>query len=458
MLQSWRRKIREAQVALDHGQLEQAGELLRRDELQQFLPGQKLAEKLAGAIVNRAADRAAQGDTAAGWRDLADAERWGPGDARVPEIRRQLVSRGLQEAEQFVRADDLDQAVATLDRLARREVDQKPVRVLRQVVLHLADAKSAACRGRFVEAEQCVARAQSLRPDLNWLAARREDCRLKQWECHKRTAELHRALAEKQWPATLAAAEAVLALAPNHDEARRARRHAWIEVGLTSERQQAREKQRLQPTEVTDQPQKAPAVAKRQPGKRLMLWIDAVGGYLLCLGKEYVLGTPAEGGGADVPLLADLSRRHAVIHREAEGYVLEPVRETKIDGRTIRGPTSLEDGNLIELGRGVELRFRLPHTLSSTARLDLVSRHRLDLPADAVILMSESCVLGPGWHSHVVCPRWEQDLVFYRRGEELFCRTATQVAVDGEKKEGKFPVAAGTRIEGEAWALSFEAV
>jgi len=65
--------------------------------------------------------------------------------------------------------------------------------------------------------------------------------------------------------------------------------------------------------------------------KRIVAWIDGVGGFLICLGEEVVLGQPSVAG-ADIPVLADLSRRHATIRREGESYVLTPANRVSIDG------------------------------------------------------------------------------------------------------------------------------
>ena len=153
------------------------------------------------------------------------------------------------------------------------------------------------------------------------------------------------------------------------------------------------------------------------PGQgRFRLWIDAVGGFLVCLGDEIVLGQAVPEGSPDVPILGDLSRRHAVIHRDEEGYVIEPVRRVKVDGQTIEQSTTLADGRVIELGNGVRLRFQRPHPLSGTARLEFVSHHRT-LPAlDGVLLMADSCILGPGPQSHIVARDLAGDVVLFRQG------------------------------------------
>ena len=123
-----------------------------------------------------------------------------------------------------------------------------------------------------------------------------------------------------------------------------------------------------------------------------------------------------------MPILADLSRRHAVIRRDAGAYVLEPLQRTLVDGREITGPYVLADNQLIQLGDNVRIRFTKPHALSATARLSLESHHKTQPSADAVLLMADSCVLGPNRHCHVRCRDWQRDVVVYRQNDQVFCR------------------------------------
>jgi len=77
-----------------------------------------------------------------------------------------------------------------------------------------------------------------------------------------------------------------------------------------------------------------------------------------------------------LPILGDLSRRHARIRRDGEGYMIEALRDVRVDDRPVRNVGWLRDGSRIQLGDSVRLVFRRPHALSGTARLDFVSRHR----------------------------------------------------------------------------------
>jgi hypothetical protein len=199
-------------------------------------------------------------------------------------------------------------------------------------------------------------------------------------------------------------------------------------------------------------------VSDRQPGKRLVAWIDAVGGFLICLGDEIVLGQPSPDGAVDVPILGDLSRRHAVIRRDREAYVLSPLHRTAVDGRVVTEPTVLRDKSTIKLGDAVELRFRKPHALSSTAVLEIVSHHRTEPAVDGIVLMSESCILGPNSHSHVQCREWTADLVLFRRGEELMCRTQSPIEIDGQTCLGQASLAGNCRVECDEFALTLEQV
>src|SRR5262249_16929341 len=56
---------------------------------------------------------------------------------------------------------------------------------------------------------------------------------------------------------------------------------------------------------------------------RFFLWIDGVGGYLVCQGNRLTFGQAGLDARVDVPLVADVSRLHATVSRDAEGYLLE---------------------------------------------------------------------------------------------------------------------------------------
>lgn len=195
-----------------------------------------------------------------------------------------------------------------------------------------------------------------------------------------------------------------------------------------------------------------------RPADALMLWVDAVGGFWVCLADEVLVGQPTRGGRVDLPVLADISSRHARIRRDGEGYLLEAIRDVRVNGRPVRKMASLVEDSRIELGETVRLRFRRPHALSATVRLDFLSHHRTQPSADAVILMADSCILGPSRYSHVLCRDWPCEVMLYRHDEELYCRTTGAFEIDGVPHKGRGRITRNSRIVGEGFSLSLEEI
>jgi hypothetical protein len=104
------------------------------------------------------------------------------------------------------------------------------------------------------------------------------------------------------------------------------------------------------------------------------------------------------------------------------------------------------------------MRFTRPHPLSATARLDFVSNHRTQPSASAVLLMADTCVLGPGGGNHVVCRSWPFDVVLYRQHGRLFCRAGGPLEIDGEQHEGQGPLTPRSRVSGDGFSFGLEEI
>lgn len=193
------------------------------------------------------------------------------------------------------------------------------------------------------------------------------------------------------------------------------------------------------------------------PVRHRLLWVDGVGGFLLMLADELTIGQPGGDAPPDIAILADLSRRHARLSRREGSYVLTPYGPCEIDGRPIDGPTLVPDDAEICLG-SVRLRLRRPHALSATALLSIESGRRTAPAADAVLLMAECAVIGPGKHSHICCPHATDEAILFRGAEGLRCRAGGPLTVAGRSVEGPVVVVPGERIEGQDFAFCVEEV
>lgn len=200
------------------------------------------------------------------------------------------------------------------------------------------------------------------------------------------------------------------------------------------------------------------AVKNLRSESRLLLWVDAVGGFLVCPCAEVRLGQAVPDSEVEVPLLADLSRHHATIRRDEEGYTIEPLRDVWLNHRKIEDVSWINDGSLLQLGPALHMRFSRPHPLSATARLDFVSHHRTRPSASAVLLMADTCVMGPAAGNHVVCRDWPCDVVLYRQHGGLYCRSAAPLQIDGKSYQQQGPLTPNSRVSGEQFSFSLEKI
>jgi tetratricopeptide (TPR) repeat protein len=454
MFQPWRMQLRQAEAAWKAGQLDDASRLLAKDDLGAYLPAKDVTLGVASALVERGQKHVEHGDTLAGWRDLETALTLTGETAALAELRRLLVEQAHAEAERYLAAEDASAALVCLERLRRRECDTAATRLLEQVAKRWLAAGRLIRLGDFPAAEAELSAACKLRPDLRSLENRLNQCRVQLGESRALWARLNQAVAGGDWSAANLACDRLLTIAPENIAAHRSRQQLAAHAPTTT--RQAVNDQTPPKNPEPKIPSPEPPAPSADSNRRMIAWVDAVGGFLICLGDQVILGQPSPGGGADVPILADLSRRHAAIRRDGEGYTLVPLQTTKLDGRLLDRPAPLADGNEIELGDGVKLKFRRPHPLSSTAVLEFVSQHRTKPKVDAIVLMAQTCVFSPRQACHVRCRNWPDDLILFRDGKNLGCRTNTSVTIDGKRIDGRGQVEANSRIQGTDYAITLE--
>ena len=187
------------------------------------------------------------------------------------------------------------------------------------------------------------------------------------------------------------------------------------------------------------------------------IWIDGVGCFRLSQKDRLTIGGPGTlsanpddaSESADLAILSDLQRRHATIVRTGEGYLLEAHGPAQVASREARDRIALADGALIELGRSVRLRFRQPSALSLSARLEFVSDHRPAQSVDAVVLLADTCLLGPGEDNHIVCHDWTGQVLLVRQGKELWCRSRQALNVNGHRLGSGRRLQSGDIVAGE---------
>ncbi|WZP00897.1 FHA domain-containing protein [Isosphaeraceae bacterium EP7] len=488
MLGQWRVVLKQAEEAARAGRYDEALALAGRPDVVDHQQAVRLRGRMAMDLIARGVRRGEADDLAGALGDLGLAERLAAPPDALAAARLSLADRAAREARADLEAGDPGRVIDRVEELGRLKVGGPALRRLGEAAEAWATAESDARRGEFGRAHENLDRAERLAQGsaADPLAAARRQVESRRNDAAPRVEALYAALEQKQWARVLAAAESVLDLIPEHPAARQARTQAWQRIAAIGPGSMAwpdRGGRVAQQTPdpggrtISDQPRpQAPQAAEApdqnpgangaarplskassaSPGGRFLLWLDAVGGYLVCLDDEVVLGRAGPDSTADIPLLGDLSRDHARIVRDGEGYILRPNRSCHLNGKAVDGPAPLRHGDVIRLGSTVELEFHQPSPASATARLEIVSRHRLPLAVDGVLLMAETCIIGPGPQSHIQSIELEKPVVLYRQGGALWCRAPGAFDVDGRASSARAPLTLKSSVLGDGFSFSLE--
>jgi hypothetical protein len=431
--------LRQAREAVDNHRPEEAHKFIEPLLVAGYRKAWRLARDVVKEYVSRATRFLDQHNPDAAWRDLIAAEALNTGEKAVGELRQTLVRFGLVQAKAALEAGRPQNTLAIVGKLQDRGVRHPDLARLEAVGHAWVAASEQADRGEFLRA---LAELDKLRDQLPTPSAAFEQFRSSVAARHAQfrsaVSRLYDAAESRVWREALTAADEVLAVAPEHREAKAIRGKAWVAASLLAENAPPSELARVQsvaavgttlPHSVpTSQPvrrwphptpQSSPTVS--QLPKRFLLWVDGVGGYLVCLANRVTFGQATSDGPVDVPLFADVSRLHAELTRDGEGYVIESGKGVRVNGKEVTR-TVLSAGDRVTLGTSCQFLFHKPVSISSTVRLELTSGHRLPVAVDGVLLMGNEVILGPGPNAHVLAPGLSKPVLLYRSRDGLGVR------------------------------------
>jgi hypothetical protein len=448
MLSNWL-TLRQAQEALKNGRLDEAYRLASQPEVQGHKRAGEILQQAGRALLKRAQLHLQHDDTAAAWKDLIQAEAAGSQDQAVVRLRQELILRGLGEMRALLEAGQPGRAAEAATHLRAYGVQQPQLKVLEDVARGWSLALELAGKGEMGQAVSALER-------MSWLVTERfkplEEFRhgleRRRGEFEALLAKLYAALEQANWREVIRLADEVLAVAPQHAEARKARARAWKSVEPPT--------LPVAPAPNGQERKQEPARAE-EPPRRLMLWIDGVGGYLLCLSNRVSLGQAMPDAYVDIPIQADVSRLHGYLTRDTEGYLLEAVRPITVNHQPV-DKALLRDGDRLTLGNNCQMRFSQPLAVSTTARLELASGHRLSLALEGVILMAETCILGPAGEGHIVIPDLRRPVVLFRHKDRLGVSASGEWTVDGRRCRDRATIEPHSTVAAEDFRFTVEAI
>jgi hypothetical protein len=438
--------LRQAQEALRTGRLDDARKLLSHPQAEGRRGLSTLLTRLGHAYVERAERRLRLDDVEGAWRDLLQAEEILQGDPGAETLRLALTRLGLAEVRAALEAGDPARARDAGLRLRQRLGRGTELDALEALFRAWLTARELAEQGEFKAALSEIDRVH----DRNDPPLERLDRERTEWEQNEplladSLQRLYAASDALRWREVIEITEQILGLAPLHDEARRLRAQAWKKV--EPETLAGPELQATRPEPIP--PEVSP---------RFLLWVDSVGGFLICLGQQLTLGQCLEDNLVEIPLVADVSRMHACLSRDTEGWMLEALRPVRVNNQeTTR--TLLKDNDRVTLGHSCQFVFSQPVGLSTTARLSLISGHPFPLALDGVLLMGETVLIGPGPQAHVVVPEMNRNVVLFRHRDGLGVRAEGRpLTVNGQAGQTRAILGECGQVEGDDLCFALEPV
>ena len=463
MFSSSRRNLRKAKQLVADGNLEHAALFCNEHKLAENHFGRSVIGKLVRQLIDLASQRQSRGDMQSAWRALACA------DIVCLENDRDMLSREMnrfveltiEHADHMLVTGKPTHATSTVNLLSERRILDRRADQIKRVAKVLNNADQLAAQGRLKEARQELQIAAAQRPDLEYIKRRLESYDQQKSHLEDLQTELRRAITRSAWSDARNVSSEMLEIAPNCQLAMDARKRCDQRLPgghsiTTIFRKKAGEDGQTEPARNPMNDEHDSII--HQKCESFLLWIDGVGGYLVCSGDAVMIGQAVPESGVDIPMLGDVRRRHAIIRRFGECDMIESLGDVVLENQQVSEPQMLKNNQLIDLGHGVQLTYRRPHSLSSTARLEFTSRHRTQPWSDAVLLATDTIVLGRGSQSHVQCPHFQRDIVLFKEKGQWHCRIEGDFVVDGQPASKRSPISTNSRIHSDDFSICLETI
>jgi len=508
---AWFRRKNEIDDAIDAGQLDRAIELTSR--LGDTKASKNHRQQLTEALILRAKEVAKTDQLPAAWQAISQAANFA--DTRQNELvsrtTQQLQEQTLNTADAKLQAGQNQQAADLVQLLAEHSLSNQRSDQIGSVAKLLTTTDQLASAGKLEDAIENLKSAHRMYPELLGLQERISNQQETKIQLDALTASLQSAALSCKWNDVCQLCDQILELAPRHEIALGAKRHAKQRVkrrtsvgsrltNVPESRQD--DKLPVPPTAalnsggasvdsslrdttapqtdrnlnspsntVSGAPSASSGLAKSVPlsdndsqqprqTSSFLIWVDGVGGYLVCTKPVNFIGQAVEESSVSIPLQADVRQRHARIETIAGQHLIQPLGEVAIDGREfpVDESIAIQTGQQISLGTRVRLSYRQDHPLSKSARLDFVSRHRTLPWSDGVILAAQSIILGPNPNNHIFCPNWKNDLVLFRRNDKWFAKCKLEFCVDEQALANEAEIQFDSHLHGDGFSLKLEPV
>ncbi|WP_428939833.1 hypothetical protein [Fontivita pretiosa] len=431
--------IRQAEVALADGRLDEAYQLVQSDRLRAHRRGQTLVTRLIHKLLERGRAHLSAGRAAQALIDCEKAQLLGGNLDEVVALRSQIeqtlltadrarrvearagaVETAAQLVDSALGRQDLDRAVAELIRAHGNGCTDHRIRELDASVRNTlrSQIEDALNEGRLDQVGPLIERLARLDP--NGLTTRQLRRTLEQAEDAWRAVldgkidDARDALSriKVQWPQAKWIAEALSHLAAVEESLAAVRGGPLGLLDMDDE----------QPTRAAGPTPAPPRILHgphaRETGDQLpskfIIQVDGAGSFLVLTTPRVTIGPISSSQRPDVGLLADASAAIVTIERVEDDYF------ERIAGQPTR---LLASGDRVTLSPRCRLQFQLPNPSSTTAVLDLTAGRFPRADVRRIILLDRDLVIGPGASSHIRADGLSEPVVLHVRDGRLWRRS-----------------------------------
>lgn len=152
-----------------------------------------------------------------------------------------------------------------------------------------------------------------------------------------------------------------------------------------------------------------------------VLMLDGACAALLLTQDVIRIGRESHRKPVDLPLPADVEAHHADIYRQGEDYFLVAHGPTTVNHQRVTR-VLLRDGDRIKFAERAKFVFRRPSRRSVTAVLSASGHQRLANDVSEVVLLADTCLIGPNGRAHLQTPGCATRLVLSVSGLEVSAR------------------------------------
>jgi hypothetical protein len=164
-----------------------------------------------------------------------------------------------------------------------------------------------------------------------------------------------------------------------------------------------------------------PLPAKSGGSTDVILHVDGAGGFRVVDRAIVSIGPVSSSRRVDVPLMADATLPIITIARSEEDYFLHSAQPVLVNDKPTTS-TLLSSGDRIGLGPRCRITFRRPSPASTSAVLDLSGTRLPQADVRHIVLMDREMIVGPGTAAHIRSDELDAPAVIQRREGQLVCR------------------------------------